>query len=602
MNNQKIKFPPRRVFFRYENWPKYLWLLRTHFHKLWIFLQDLLGIFPYQFWIRTVEKKFKKDFLNKGLPVNTEFATVGYIISTKSISHNLLQRTIKSLNKQKFVDWILVLFIPEGSELFNTPWLQKIIIEDPRIKVRRLQNNENTGDWWRFCTEIPCSWLVPLCPGDKLSDDWSYFFSKVLVEAENADIVYWDEDTITGQGKRIHPFLKPDWSPELLYSINFLETAAFRASLVSKLINGSTDEWVFHITNAAKTVIHIPFILQHRYQEHQKLLPDKINRHASGLKSFLVQKNYRNVQTEIINHEVVRVRWKSESPFVSIIIPTKNNLNYIKRCLSTLFERTQYSKYEVIIMDDHSTDSSVFSFYDEIQTTHNNIRVINNSSAFNYSRINNDGASLANGDLLLFLNNDIEIISADWLEELVRWALLPDIGIVGAKLLFPNQSIQHAGVVMGMLGHAAHVYAERVPSKEKFFVSSDAVRNVSAVTGACMLIKREVFNEVGGFDEDFLIAFSDIELALRVLKKGYRIVYNPAAELIHYESKTRTKHIPENDIKLGAELFYEYIKQGDPYYNQNLSLAVNWPTLKRKTDVHPLHMLEQILRFLGHAK
>jgi GT2 family glycosyltransferase len=284
---------------------------------------------------------------------------------------------------------------------------------------------------------------------------------------------------------------------------------------------------------------------------------------------------------------------------VSIIIPTRDHLEMIHRCLHSLVEKTHGVEYEVIVMDDHSSDPAVLAFYAEIQALHPQVRVHANEGAFNYSRVNNQGAQLANGELVLFLNNDVEILHDGWLVEMVRWAQMPGVGMVGAKLLYPGGSVQHAGIVLGMTGHAGHLFAGRAPAQGDLFLSPEVYRNVSAVTGACMLVRRDVFERLGGFDENLMLVFNDVDLGVRFLQQGWRIVYTPAAELVHYEGVSRSRYMPPEDIRLGAERLIEEIARGDRCYSPNLSLSVNWPSFRRPGEPSAVGRLRRIVQWKG---
>jgi GT2 family glycosyltransferase len=247
-------------------------------------------------------------------------------------------------------------------------------------------------------------------------------------------------------------------------------------------------------------------------------------------------------------------------------------------------------------VDNHSQEAETLAYYAQLQQAAN-IVLVKNQSAFNYSAYNNLGARHAHGDLLLFLNDDVEVIDPCWLDELVQWAERSDIGAVGAKLLYPDGSIQHAGIVVGMEGHGSHAFMGAREGYTGPFGSVEWYRDVSAVTGACLMMRRSVFDQVGGFDERLWLVFNDIELGARVLAHGYRVVYNPFARLIHYEGKSRGRYIPADDIRLGYERLKETVAQGDPYYNPNLSYTNHLPTLRRTWEEDRLHRLETIVRF-----
>jgi len=208
--------------------------------------------------------------------------------------------------------------------------------------------------------------------------------------------------------------------------------------------------------------------------------------------------------------------------------------------------------------------------------------------------VNNLGARQARGGFFVFLNNDVEVEAADWLNELVRWGCLPEIGIVGGKLLYPGGTIQHAGIVIGMEGHASHVFSGMPDGAAGPFGSTDWYRDVSAVTGACLAMRRDVFEQIGGFDERLVIAFGDVEICQRAIHAGYRVLYSPFARLIHYEGKTRANFIPEEDIRIGFEALKDAVRIGDPYYNPNLSHSVRAPTLRRPWEEDPSARLKEI--------
>jgi GT2 family glycosyltransferase len=197
---------------------------------------------------------------------------------------------------------------------------------------------------------------------------------------------------------------------------------------------------------------------------------------------------------------------------------------------------------------------------------------------------------------LLFLNNDTEAIDADWLSEIAGWAIQPEIGIVGAKLLYPDLRIQHAGIVVGMEGHGSHIFAGKREGYSGIFGSVDWYRNYSAVTGACMAIRREVFDKIGGFDEEYDLVFSDIDICLRAIATGYRVIYNPFARLIHHEGKTRHRHIPAKDYHIAYQRLKSVVERGDPFYNPNLSYSIRIPTFKRTYEETPIQRLESIVQ------
>lgn len=551
------------------------WKLTNILEKWAITWQDRLGGLSYAKWIRTVEREAIAQASRDQPQKKAQIPSICFLINPEGFSQDDVRLTLESLNR-----------ITAGEHA-------SIVVQESRDEAGALAGAAD---------RLPGEWVVPIGAGDRLSPAWLDLFCLFLERNPEADIVYWDEDMMDAGEQRVQPFFKPDWSPELLYSLNYLESAAFRKTLFSQyrgLQRTSQAGWIFDVTQLARQISHIPFVLQHRPAGRQLRMRAFLEQHAQDARAYLEQRGYRDVVATVNENNVLRFDWAMESPLVSIIIPTKNNLAYLRRCLTTLYEKTSYPSFEIVLMDDHSTDPGVLAYYQELLARHANIHLHANEGPFNYSRVNNQGARLAKGDLLLFLNNDVEIIDGEWLTEMVRWAQAPGVGMVGAKLLYPDGSIQHAGIVLGLTGHAGHVYAGKPALSQGFFVPAEAYRNVSAVTGACMLVRREPFLRLGGFDERLGLVFNDVDLGVRFGKSGWRVVYTPAAVLIHHEGRSRGRHIPPEDIRLGAQSLAEDIAAGDRYYNPNLSLAVNWPTLVRQNESRALARLQQIVKFKG---
>lgn len=577
-----------------------VWSLDMFLSRQIIYWQDRLQVYSYSHWIKTVERDNLQQTLNQPIRLQINAPSVCFLIVDEISSPQAVIPVLQSLQKQTASNWILAFLLPSNAPLLEETWLKDLLTVEKRIQVIHFEGTVGSYDWLKAVPSCTAEWIVPLRTGDQISPAWMNLFTGALSARTNADIVYWDEDVLDAQGKRSQPFFKPDWSPELLFSLNYLESAAFQKDLLAQAGDAGGAGWIFQSTQSARQIVHIPQVLQHHASCFLKNNEIRAAVHAAQVRAFLSQQSFEEVETQIIVGSRVHVNWKSKQPLVSIIIPTKNNLPYLQRCLNTLLERTNYLNFEVLLMDDHSSDPAVLSYYRDLCAANPNIYIYENEAGtFNYSQVNNRGAHLAKGELLLFLNNDMEILSGGWLAEMVRWALMPGVGMVGAKLLYPDRKIQHAGVVIGMTGHAGHLFAGDVPVESKLFVSPDAYRNVSAVTGACMLVRRAVFEEIGGFDENLSLVFNDVEIGLRVLRSGHRIVYTPAAALIHYEGRSRGRFIPPRNISLGAELLWSSIENGDPYYNPNLSYAVNWPTLHRRSEPIPIKRLKEIVRFKG---
>jgi len=290
---------------------------------------------------------------------------------------------------------------------------------------------------------------------------------------------------------------------------------------------------------------------------------------------------------------ILRCVWPTRGHKVSIVIPTKDKLPVLRRCVKSILRLTKYPDYEILLIDNNSTEKSTRAYYESLRA-HTNIRVIDYPAPFNYSAANNLGARHATGDFLLFLNNDTEVLQADWLEELARWAERPGVGAVGTKLLYPNGTIQHAGVIVGLMCHAAHVFAKLERDHQGLFGSVNWYRNYLAVTGACVMIARDIFEKIGGFDEAYELVFSDVEICLRLVEHGYRIVYTPFAALNHYEGLSRANRIPPADFHRASRHMVDIVESGDPYFNPNLSYNCEVPLPRSPHEESRLDRLQRI--------
>jgi GT2 family glycosyltransferase len=270
-------------------------------------------------------------------------------------------------------------------------------------------------------------------------------------------------------------------------------------------------------------------------------------------------------------------------------------VEFLQKCLASLLHKTAYPDFEVLLVDNHSHQAATRDYYESLAADAR-VQILRYGPDFNYSAANNYGARRATGDMLLFLNNDVEALEADWLEEMVRWAERPEIGAVGAKLLFPNGAVQHAGVIIGLEGHGSHVFWGCAEDQSGPFGSVNWYRNYSAVTGACLMMRREVFEAVGGFDEEYRLVFSDIELCVRIANHGYRIVYTPFSRLRHHEGRTRETFIPGHDISRAYAHLEHIVESGDPYYNPNLSYTLKVPTLSGRNEENRIDRLQRIVR------
>ncbi len=382
------------------------------------------------------------------------------------------------------------------------------------------------------------------------------------IRETGAEMIYTDEAFFTGvPGDRDIPYFKPDYGPDSLRGCNYIGPfLVCRSGLLKEA--GAEDyaaldadgQWdaVIRMAGRAKKICHIPKIL------HYRQIPEGEDSPKEAL---------RRIGDPI-----------EGEPLVSILIPNRDHRTDLKRCVDSIRERTTYGNWEILIIENNSTEQETFRYYEELKTD-SRIRIISREGAFNYSAVNNLGVREAKGEQILLLNNDTEIISPDWIQEMLMYAQRQDVGAVGAKLYYPDGTIQHAGIGIGIKMLAGHFFREFAGDSSGYFGRLKYAQNVSAVTAACMMIPRHVYEEMDGLDERFSLVFNDVDLCLRIRQAGYLIVWTPWAELTHYESRSRG---PDEDTPEKKRFFvretnrflkkwYRVLEEGDPYYNVNLT-------------------------------
>ena len=451
--------------------------------------------------------------------------------------------------------------------------------------------------------------ILVVSPGDQLAP--SCFFEMARARTKDVSMLYADEDVLENDGlTRTRPFLKPDWSPDMLLSLNYLGHAAVTRDLFERsggFAGGAEGallwDFLLRASERAESVAHIPAVLYHNDQRNLRrglagegLTPEA---QCTAVERHLDRLGIAGATADLGGMGTMRVRWPTSEPLVSIIIPTKNHADLLRGCLESLALQTKYQKYEVIIVDNGSTENAVTDLYAELADDPR-IHVLPFHEQFNYSGANNLGAEAARGELLLFLNNDVTIIDEGWLKELVRWAQRPGVGAVGAKLLYPDRSVQHAGVILGM-GLAGHVFAGAREDVIGPYGTTGWYRDFLALTAACLMLRRDRFEAVGGFDETYQVAYGDVDLCLRLVDHGYRNVYNPFARIIHHESASRGEFTPQADSLRAYELMVRFVEHGDPYFNRNLSRRTNIPSLRDGGQDHFADTLRSALGIIARA-
>jgi GT2 family glycosyltransferase len=505
---------------------------------------------------------------------------------------------IKSVCQQIYANWELV--VVDGSEDDDVALEhRKICDQYARIIYTKIDKNQGiVGNTNIGIKKAKGAYIAFLDHDDTLS---KRALAEVVIELnkdKKIDLVYSDEDKLTDDGKlRLLPFFKPDWSPELLRSVNYItHFVVARKDLVEKIgylrkgFDGAQDyDFLLRLTEITNKVKHIPKILYHwRMAEGStagvvtsKSYADSAGRRALG---DYVKRNHIDARVIQIKDRPTNYRLKykvNNEPLASIIIPYKDRPELLKNLIESIAQKTSYKKYEIILVSNNSISEETISLQDNYAKKTNFTLVICNDP-FNYSHLNNIGRSYAKGQLLVFLNNDMEVINNGWLEELVGVATQNDVGIVGGLLLYPNNQIQHAGIVMGMGGMAGHPFRNRLENEWTPFGLPDWPRDYIAVTGACMAIRTTLFDKAGGFDEGFVMCGSDVSLCIKVCEMGYRNIFWPYAKLMHHESLSVESYskAPARDYNKSLTYYKPYLKSGDCFFNPNLDINNEYISIK----------------------
>ena len=502
-----------------------------------------------------------------------------------------LRQDLKKIKGRKTRD--AVMKIPDGdTEL--TSVIREYQLKDSRIRYEILKENKSIAENSNAAMEMAMGDFVGLLDhDDTLEPNALYEVARKICEDDRVDVVYTDEDKINSKGtKHLTPNMKPDFNLDLLRSNNYIcHLFVVRRILMEKVggfrkeFDGAQDyDFILRCTEEAEKIAHVHKVLYH-WRTHEKSTSDnpesKIYAFHAGRRAVEAHLQRLGIQAEVeetCDLGYYRVKYPvTGSPMVSILIPNKDQLQTLKKCLKSIWEKTEYTNYEILIIENNSTEKETFEFYKKIDGRHH-VRVLYWDKEFNYSAINNFGAAQAKGEYLLLLNNDTEVITKGWMKELLSHCQRPEVGMVGAKLYFPDNTIQSAGTIIGMGGMADHAFVNMDRKKSGYMHRASIQVDMSGVTAACAMVKRSVYEEVHGLEEKLTVAFNDVDLGLKIVTAGYLIVFDPYAELYHYESKSRgindeKKERHAREVKYTQEKWADFLAAGDPCYNQNLTLA-----------------------------
>ncbi|PLC52486.1 glycosyl transferase family 2 [Pollutimonas nitritireducens] len=534
-------------------------------------------------------------------------------VSMPDAKLELMADAISSVQAQLYPHWQLhIVGASFASPIFRQQ-IEQLCRGDTRIKLLLdTQASPISAAINRGLSATSAQWVAMLGQHDVLSEHALYYVAQTILTNPDAAIIYSDEDKIDTAGTRHEPAFKPDWNPELLLSGNTIgNLTIYQRKLINTLGGVRADYDGAHYYDLTlrcveqvkpTQIIHIPRVLYHSRSDQAKIPKSKIlalNEITQGLRAITdhLERTEVVASAEVTTFGSYRVKYSlpPAQPMVSMIIPTRNGLQLIQQCIGSILAKTLYENYEILVIDNNSSDPATLRYLASLESEEK-LHVVRDARPFNYSALNNNAINIAQGDYLCLLNNDIEVISPDWLNEMLGLAIQPGIGAVGARLWYPDNTLQHAGVITGIGGIAGHVHRRLVRDSPGYLGRAQRTQSFSAVTAACLLVKKQIYQEVGGLDEENLaVAFNDVDFCLRVKQAGYRNVWTPYAELYHHESASRGREDTlEKYDRFSQEV--QYMKQrwgdnlkNDPAYNPNLTLehedcSLAWPPREQELE------------------
>ena len=539
----------------------------------------------YNKWIAKYEKEDEKLEELKYKPL------ISVLIPVYNIGKEYLFDCINSILDQTYTNFEICLVDDCSTKDETKEALKELESKDKRIKIKYRKQNGHISAATNDALKMAKGEFVSLVDDDDLlTKNALYEVVKALNKNKKLDFIYSDEDKINVRGRRCDPNFKPDFSPDTLLSLNYIcHLTTIRKSLVEKVggfevgLEGAQDYDLFlKCTERTKNIYHIPKILYHwrMVEGSTSMVIDN--------KSYAVEKGKKAIENalkrrkidgtvsidEKTTYYIVDYKLKKE-PLVSIIIPTRDYADTTRVCLESLYSKTSYKNFEVILANNNSEKEETFKLFEEFKKKHKNFRVVDANYEFNYAKINNDAVKESKGEYICLLNNDTEVISPDWLTKLVGYASQEHVGCVGPKLLYPDTTVQHGGVIIGLGGVASHAYIGSPRVDLGDYGRLCVPYNYSGVTAACLVVKKSKFLEVKGLEEDLKVAYNDIDFDLKLIDKGYYNVFIPMVELYHYESKSRgydTTSEKYKRFKIEEDYMFKkwdkYIKY-DPFYNPN---------------------------------
>ena len=561
----------------------------------------------YETWF-ALNKATEQELARQRSAVFEKPAKISIVVPAYQTPERFLREMIESVIAQTYGNWELC--IADASPVIETgkkndvkdkerqTALTAVIREyqdkDDRIRYEILSENEGISGNTNEAIKMASGDFVGFLDHDDLLEpDALYEVMSKIAADEQTDVIYTDEDKVNKKAtKHLIPNMKPDFNPDLLRSNNYIcHFLVVRRSIIEQIggfrkeFDGAQDyDFIFRCVEKARKIAHVHHVLYH-WRTHSGSTSDnpdsKLYAFEAGKRAVESHLERAGVKAQVEHADDLgyyRVRYElSDAPMVSVLIPNKDEKESLQKCLRSIREKTEYENYEILIIENNSVKDETFAFYREIDGK-DHIRILYWDKEFNYSAINNFAARQAKGEYLLLLNNDTEIITKGWMKELLSNCVRSEVGMVGAKLYFPDDTIQSAGTIIGLGGLADHAFVNMSRKRAGYMHRASIQMNLSGVTAACAMVKRSVYEEVGGLEEKLSVAFNDVDLGLKIVTNGYLIVYDPYAEVYHYESRSRgvddeKRERHKKEVQYAQEKWKEFLEAGDPCYNQNLTLS-----------------------------
>lgn len=518
---------------------------------------------------------------------------ISIIVPVYNAPIKYLEECIESVINQLYSNWELCIADDKSTDPKVKETLEKYKKMDKRIKVVYRKENGNISKATNSAIDISTGDFIALLDNDDvITRDALYEVAKAINEDKKIDFIYSDEDKLNPEGRRCDPYFKSDWSPDTILSNNYIcHLTTFSKKLLDEIGGGERSEFdgaqdydlILRLTEKAHKIYHIPKILYHwriipgSTSDTISAKPKAVDAGKRALEDALKRRKIKGTVDSSNDDGTYIVSYEIDNPLISIIIPTRDYADILETCLKSIYKKSTYKNYEIIVVDNGSEKQETLDLFEKYKKEHDNFRVLRLDCEFNYSYLNNEAVKIAKGEYILLLNNDTEVITKDWLEKMLMYASRPHIGTVGVKLLYPDNTIQHGGLILGINGIASHAYINADRHFKGEFGRLEVPFNYDGTTAACLMISKKKYEEVGGLEEELKANFNDVDFNIKVLEKGYYNIFVPQAELYHYESKSRGLDLDKKKLEqTKQETEYMLKKWNDKlvysrFYNINYS-------------------------------